>query len=295
MELIKRLEKENLISPPKWLANNTAYATIMGSVAYEISNDYSDIDIYGFALPKKEDLFPHLRGEILGFGTQIQKFEQYQQHGIINPDKKDSTYDITIFSIVKYFQLAMENNPNILDSLFVPSKCIQHITPVGQIVRDNRKLFLHKGSFPKMKGYAYSQIHKMKIKNPQEGSKRWQDVQKHGFDLKFAVHVVRLLGEAEQILLEGNLDLTKNKEQLKSIRRGEWTQENVEEYFNQKEKDLETLYTNSQLQVKPNENKIKQILLSCLEEHYGDLSSAVVNVNAADEALAKIKEIVNKF
>jgi hypothetical protein len=43
--------------------------------------------------------------------------------------------------------------------------------------------------------------------------------------VKFAYHVIRLLGEAEQILLEGDIDLRRNSAQLKAIRRGDvkWT------------------------------------------------------------------------
>jgi hypothetical protein len=37
---------------------------------------------------------------------------------------------------------------------------------------DNRELFLHKGIYHKMCGYAHSQLHKIKIKNPEPGSKR---------------------------------------------------------------------------------------------------------------------------
>lgn len=54
----------------------------------------------------------------------------------------------------------MENNPNIIDSLFTPISCIIHSTAVGNIVRENRKIFLHKGCWQRFKGYAYGQLHK---------------------------------------------------------------------------------------------------------------------------------------
>jgi hypothetical protein len=44
---------------------------------------------------------------------------------------------------------------------------------------------------------------------------------------KFAYHTVRLLNEAERLLLQGDLDLQRNREQLESIRRGEWTEARV--------------------------------------------------------------------
>src|SRR5206468_3796781 len=129
------------------------------------------------------------------------------------------TYDLTIFGIVKFFQLAMENNPNVIGSLFTPATCVLHSTRVGNLVRENRRLFLHRGAWPKFKGYAYSQLHKIAIKEPT--GKRAEVVAAHGYDTKFAYHVVRLLGEVEQILLEGDIDLQRDNERLKAIRRGE--------------------------------------------------------------------------
>lgn len=166
MQLLHRLNKLNLLNAPKFLYDNTMYATYMGSVAYGVSNIGSDVDIYGFCIPPKDNVFPHLSGEITGFGTQIRRFEQYQQHHI-KDTSTDKEYDITIFNIVKYFQLCMDNNPNMIDSLFVPRTCIIHSTSISEHVRESRKLFLHKGAYHKFKSYAYSQMHKMRIKNPE--------------------------------------------------------------------------------------------------------------------------------
>jgi hypothetical protein len=58
----------------------------------------------------------------------------------------------------------MENNPNMLDSLFVPTQCILHSTSVGNYVRDNRKLFLSKAVYHKYRGYAHSNLSKCKTK-----------------------------------------------------------------------------------------------------------------------------------
>ena len=136
----------------------------MGSVAYGVSSDTSDVDVYGWAIPPRDDLFPHLRGEVLGFGSPRPRFEQYQEHHIQDQDAlagHDRTYNVTIYGIVKFFNLAMENNPNVIDSLFTPVNCVLHSTKVGKLVRENRRLFLHKGAWPKFKGYAYTQLHKL--------------------------------------------------------------------------------------------------------------------------------------
>lgn len=285
-------EKQLLTSPPSFLKNNVHYEVIMGSFAYGASSDTSDVDIYGFGIPPKYLIFPHLSGIIQGFGRQIQKFEQFENHHVEDKEAKKK-YDISIYNIVKYFQLCMQNNPNMIDSLFVPRRCITHSTQVGEHVRENRKLFLHKGCWFKFKGYAFSQMHKMEIKNPEADSNRYEMVRKYGYDLKFAYHVVRLLNEVEQILIEQDLDLERNREQLKSIRRGEWTKEQIKEYFQNKEKHLEELYLKSELQHSADEIKIKKILLECLEMHYGSISELITITK--DEKLSIVSNIIEQL
>jgi predicted nucleotidyltransferase len=290
MSTLQRLTERGLIKPPRWLPGNVQYETIMGSVAYGASSDTSDVDVYGFAIPPKDDIFPHLRGEVPGFGHEAKRFEQFQEHHVLDRDAlagHGRSYDLTVFGIVKFFRLAMENNPNIIDSLFTPATCVLHSTRVGNLVRENRRLFLHKGAWPKFKGYAYSQLHKLAIKVPQ--GKRAELVAEHGFDTKFGYHVVRLIGEVEQILVEGDLDLQRNNEQLKAIRRGEWTEERLRAWFAEKESHLERLYAESTLRATPDEPRLRALLLNCLEEHYGNLEGCIVNPDRAVEALRNIR------
>jgi len=295
--LLNDLEEKKLLnSYPKFMISNTHYLTIMGSIAYGVSEDTSDFDIYGFCIPPKENIFPHLSGVIPGFGRQINRFEQFQQHHIHDKDAlggKGREYDISVYSIIKYFQLCMENNPNMLDSLFTPHNCILHITNIGNRIRENRKIFLHKGSYFKHKGYAYSQQAKM-VSQKREGGRR-EIVEKYGYDIKFAYHCIRLLNQAEQILLEHDLDLQKNNEQLKSIRRGEWTLEEIKEYFTMKERQLEELYSKSDLRHSPDEESIKNLLLSCLEEHYGSLDKAIERPDKYKDLIFQIKNLVENI
>lgn len=298
MSRTEELAKRGLISPPRFLPGNVHYETIMGSVAYGVSSDTSDMDVYGFCIPEKEMIWPHLRGEIPGFGEQIQRFEQWQEHHIDDNDAHSGhgrVYDMTIYSIVRYFQLCMENNPNMIDSLFTSQSCVLHCTAIGQHVRDNRHVFLHRGAWHKFKGYAYAQVHKMSAPKEARIGKRLQLFEQFGYDVKFAYHVVRLIDEIEQILTLGDLDLQRDRERLKAIRRGEWKQEEIVEFFNRREKELETAYQNSPLPVKPDEGRIKRILLECLEMHYGSLDKCVVTVDAATHAIDDIQAVIDRY
>jgi uncharacterized protein len=288
------MKQKELIAPPKWLPQNIHYEVIAGSVSYGISSDTSDMDVVGFCIPKKEDIFTHLRGDIPGFGRQIQRFDVWQQHHIMDKEARQE-YDFSIYSIVKYVQLAMENNPNILDSLFAPQRCVLFCSSVAQIIRENRRAFLHKGSYQKFKGYMFSQLHKIEQKANSSNPKRADTIQKHGFDTKFASHAVRLGLEVEQILIEGDLDIERNREVLKSIRRGEWNIERIKDFCSQKERHLDDLYQKSTLQHSPDEEAIKDLLMNCLEQHYGSLDNAVKREVPIERMIAELKSVLEKY
>lgn len=283
MSLRKVIAAGAKVHPPGWLPNNLCYETVMGSVSYGVSSDESDVDVYGICLPPKELVFPHLAGEIFGFGSQVKRFEQWQEHHVAALDK---VWDFQVFGIVKFFQLAMENNPNVIDSLFTPRRCVLSSTAVGEYIREHRCDFLHKGAWHKFKGYAYSQLNKIRTKTP--GGKRAELVEAHGYDVKFAYHVVRLLLEVEQILVSRDIDLERDREQLKAIRRGEWPLERLEAWAQDKEKQLEAVYHSSTVPYEPDEALLRSHLLHCLEAHYGDLSSAVAK---PDEAMRLLRQI----
>ena len=69
--IVRHLAERDLIHPPRWLSPNICYETVMGSQAYGVSTDSSDFDVYGFCVPPKSLVFPHLAGEIPGFGRQV--------------------------------------------------------------------------------------------------------------------------------------------------------------------------------------------------------------------------------
>lgn len=284
--IVQRVEKFKLGHPPVFLSANLHYETMMGSVAYGVSGDTSDVDVYGFCIPPKTYIFPHLAGEIEGFGRQHKRFNQWQEHHVEDRDAK-KTYDLSIYSIVKFFSLCMDNNPNMIDSLFTPDFCVTHITEIGQMVRDARKIFLHKGSWHKFRGYAYSQMHKAEIKNPV--GKRAEEKEVLGYDAKYVYHLVRLMDEIEQILRFGDINLLRAKEQLKAIRRGEISLADVKQWFTDREHELDRLYQESLIPNEPDEQRIKELLLNCLEHHYGSLAEAVVIEGRYVAALQRIR------
>lgn len=292
MSYVDRAHKLNLITPPPYVYKNLQYEVIMGSFAYGVSSETSDLDIYGFCIPYKSIVFPHTTGRyIFGYDATVpENFSQWQEHHIIDQYKRKE-YDFNIFNIAKYMRLCADGNPNMIDSLFVPFRCITHSSPIGNLVRECRFDFLSKQCWVKFKGYAYSQLHKIDIKKPT--GKRKKDVEKYGYDLKYAYHLVRLLNEIEQILLEGNLDIERNREQLKSIRDGRWNLYEIKEYFQMKERSLEELHLKSELPDKPQYDKIRNLLYKCLSMHFQEDIKPKVNIN--NDLLEDLRKIIYKY
>ena len=463
MSIVKSLYEKGLINPPEYIKDSIEYLSYVGSNAYGVSNNNSDFDCYGWCIPRRIILFPYETGYIDGFGQKPEHFEQYQQHHIYDEDNKQE-YDLTIYNIVKYFQLCMENNPNMVDSLFVPQRCVLSMSPIGQIVRENRHIFLHLGSFHKFKGYSYSQMSKMRekhvgakrlfefekehkldaleVKDHKElmglielyaninyerlcfiddsktktyateqslinaidntsannvkdvinnwfrindkmrisadndekvysfvdlyklnyeahaeltkkgklklkvenvtcfdklhvkelfdqrlnnyvsifnklsreslykyyellaqfgffSTKRMETVRKYGMDVKFAYHIIRLVGEVEQIMREGDLTLDRKdrREHMKAIRNGEWTFEQIADWFDSKEKELQLLYNNCKIiPYSPRFDEIRRLLRKCLEMKFGDLSKTIGgNEKSIDLFISKLEKVIHDF
>lgn len=272
---------------PKWLKSNLHYEVLMGSYAYGCHDKNSDKDVYGFAIPPKDMLFPFSEGGyIYKFGPSPPSFEQFQ--------KCYDDVDFTIFSIVKYFDLCCHNNPNVIDSLFVPDNCVCHMSSIGELVRKNRHKFLCSKLWHTYKGYAYSQLRKLKNKDPNSG-KRKELIEKYGFDTKFAYHIVRLIDYAEQLLQFGDMDMQRDRERWKSIRAGEWTLEQIETHFYEKEKSLEKLYETTKLPHDIQFGPIQELLLNCLEHHYGSLDHVIKKDTNILKVINEMQDVLNKY
>lgn len=293
MTILDRLYDKKLVRPPAWLPNNTMFLGQMGSVAYGAVGNTSDIDIYGFCVPPKDIVFPHLSGYIPGFGEAPPKFKVWQEHHVKDTEARKE-YDFAIYNIVDFFNLCMENNPNMTDALFVPRRCVLHSTPMYEHIREHKTMFLHKGAWYKFRGYANSQMSKIDKEANRSNPKRQESKDKFGFDVKFAYHVVRLFLECEQVMMTGTLRLDRDSQVYQAIRSGEWSLDRLKKWVEEKERSMETLYAESKLPERPDVPKIKTLLLECLEMHYGSLAAVVVEEDKHGRLVRELEELVRK-
>jgi len=257
---------------PDWVIDNLQYLTQMGSRAYATNHADSDWDVYGFTVPPEEVLVPFSEGEFCyvdGYDSIKPQGRFEQQQGKIVAAKSSEEIEYQIYSISKYFKLVEENNPNMIDSLFTREHCVMYSTEIGDLVRKNRKLFLHKGCWHKFRGYAHSELRKAnRPTDKRQSEHRKELISKYGYDTKFAVHLYRLLDEVEQLLTTGDVDLMRNREQHKQVLNGFYTYAEVEQFFKDREKHLFEAYEKSELPYGPDSVTIRAFLVRLLASFY---------------------------
>ena len=66
-------------------------------------------------------------------------------------------------------------------------------------------------------------------------------------------------------------------------------------YFEEKERSLEDVYAKSTLRYEPDNDALKTLLLNCLEEHYGDLSTVVQKNVEVDRVLRDMRRVIEQY
>lgn len=232
--------------------DNLILKTITGSFLYGIETETSDHDFHGVFVPPKE--------YVLG----LQKCEQVV---IDELDKNGNKIDYTVYTLIKYIHLAIQNNPNIISMLYTPEKHIIECNKYGKMLIDNRHLFLSKKAYHTFKGYAHAQKRKILMKEPI--GKRLALVEKFGYDVKFASHLIRLLYEALDILTMNELTYpSPYRRVIKAIKLGEWPLEKVLAEAERLEALVDEAYVKSTLQHKANTAEIEKLQISMLEEYW---------------------------
>ena len=258
-------DKPNFISD-----ESVSMLTVMGSRAYGTETPESDWDFYGVLVPPVDVVFPHLKGRITGFGKQVQEFNQSQGQHLEN---EGGEFDVTIYNITRYFQLCMDGNPNMIDSLFTGDSSLVKCDNVGKIIRENRQLFLSQKCYHTFKGMAFS--HMCRLNNRERIGKRAELINQYGYDVKDASHIIRLVEELKMILTQGDLDLKANSTLSLGVKQGLWKKEEVVKHFEQSMEMLDAMVESQNVSVpySPDEGAIKRALEFCLEEKYGNLSN----------------------
>lgn len=120
-----------------WLRNRTIFMTRHGSHAYGLNTPTSDEDFKGFAMPPYQYIYGYLN-----------KFEQGESH---DPD-------CVLYDIRKFFVLAADCNPSIIEVLFTDPSAWILTSPAFKDVVAARDSFLSRKAKHTFSGYAISQL-----------------------------------------------------------------------------------------------------------------------------------------
>ena len=216
---------------------------------------YDDLDIYGVFIEPPE--------KIIG----VDSYEHFVWSTGTNDTKngKDDI-DITLYGLQKWATLACKGNPSILHFLFAkntqPSDTWNRIT-------ENRDQFLCRKHSKQFLGFASAQLMRMTGERSRNVM-RPDLVKKYGFDTKFAMHVIRLLVECEELMRTGALTLpSPEKELLIDIRTGKHTEDWVIREATRRFEICKDAESKSPLRPEVDRNLISKVISNAYRMHWG--------------------------
>lgn len=143
-EQLEVINLEEQIALEELMTRNCLINVVAGSHAYGTNIEGSDWD--------ERSIFVDDMSRI------ILPFDKIEQ-GKYRDDDKVS------YELSKYMPLLLAQNPNVIELLWTDSKDILFISPLGQLLRDNREQFLSKAIKDSYAGYAMKQLQRIKGHN----------------------------------------------------------------------------------------------------------------------------------
>ncbi len=206
------------------------YEVTVGSRAYGLSREGSDEDLRGVYLPTAD-----LHWSLAGVPEQIE----------------DPAADRVYWELEKYLRLALQSNPNILETLWSP--IVNRSTPLGERLREERGIFLSKHAYATYGAYALSQFKKLE-----------RDLRTHGAPrLKHAMHCIRLLIAGVRLLDRGEVmvDCSEYRERLLAVRDGRLSWDEIAEWRRELEAEMAAAYARTHLPERPDYARADRLLV----------------------------------
>jgi len=139
--------------------------------------------------------------------------------------------DLSLYSLRKYVRLAAKGNPTALLPLFCPLESVIHMNATGADLRKMRDAFLSEEAVHRFLGYMYAQHERMMGRGKRNRvPDRPELVEKHGWDVKYGAHALRLAYQGHDICKFGHLTLPLPEDQRQrvlAVKRGEVSQQVV--------------------------------------------------------------------
>jgi hypothetical protein len=205
------------------------YRCIVGSRAYGLSQEGSDVDRRGFYLPPAD--------------------WQWSLAGV--PKQLESDQEEVYWEAEKFIRLALKANPNILECLYSPM--VETCTPLAQELIDLRSIFLSQYVHRTYNAYVLSQFKKLE-----------QDLRNHGLiRWKHVMHLIRLLLQGVEVLKHGLVPLRVDeyRDRLLAIRRGDVSWGEVECWRLALHRELDVALEQTKLPEHPDYDRANEFLI----------------------------------
>jgi uncharacterized protein len=212
------------------LYERVIYRCVIGSQAYGLAGEGSDIDRRGIYLPPAD-----LHWSLYGVPDQLE-----------NDDTQEAYWEIQ-----KFLVLALKANPNVLECLYTPM--VEKVTPLAEKLLAMRECFLSRLVYQTYNGYVLSQFKKMQADLRNQGQVKWKHV----------MHLIRLLLSGIHIMRQGFVPVRveEHREKLLAIRRGELPWEEVEDWRQRLHHDFNAVSEATALPERPDYEKANAFLI----------------------------------
>jgi len=196
------------------------YKCIVGSNAFGLSGESSDVDLRGIYLPPAD-----MQWSLYGLPEQIEKTDS------------DEVY----WELQKFLTLSLKANPNVLECLYTP--LIEKTTPLADELLAGRSKFLSKLVYQTYNGYVMSQFKKLEQDIRTTGELKWKHV----------MHLLRLLISGITILEEHMVpvDVGNYRERLLAVRQKRMSWEDANKWRLELHKKFDKAFEETSLPDRP--------------------------------------------
>lgn len=170
--------------------------------------------------------------------------------------------DLVIYSLRKYTHLALKGNPTILLLLFAPQPTV--LTPLGRELQELAPQIVSRQAGRAFLGYLTAQKQRLLGKLGQKRNRRPDLEQAHGYDTKFAMHMLRLGVQGVELLRSGRLTLPipePERSEIMAVRRGERPLSRALAWAADLERELAELVDTSPLRPEPDRTRVGRWLV----------------------------------
>jgi predicted nucleotidyltransferase len=212
------------------LFDRVIFRCVIGSQAYGLAGEHSDVDRRGIYLPSAE--------------------QHWSLYGVPEQLENETTQE-AYWELQKFLVMALKANPNVLECLYSP--LVETATPLARELLGMREIFLSRMVYQTYNGYVMSQFKKMQADLRNHGQVKWKHV----------MHLIRLLLSGIGVLRDGLVPVRveAHRDRLLSIRRGELSWNEVESWRLALHQEFNVSFESTRLPERPDYAQANAFLL----------------------------------